>query len=554
MPCRPVGLLAATLLAAAITAPSSAGASAPRGRLPLTGAHTELVLAHGRTLRVHDPFLPAAQALPGAGHVVSPTRSRGPRVSSARARAARGPSVPAALSALQAAGAITPDQYRTWQGDYDAARSSLGRLLGTRRLELGAVLANVQAIAAAGGFIPSRLPALFLTLERNRQWWTTGALLSDSQRIAFSGSRLVWEYYAGQGLEIQWLGTFGKANGYYESGSNNANLTALLNEALPLAAQRAGGIAWEYLFRFDGGLPPWTSGLSQGTALQAYSRAWSRLHVSAFLTAAQQALGIFQTPPPEGVRVATPAGAHYLEYSYAPRERILNGFIQALIGLYDFSSLTGDQLGQQLFAAGDGEARVEVPRYDTGAWSLYDQSSESDLSYHDLLRDFLRNLCRREQTPLPNAPAPGSPAAGSTGGTDSGAQVASPRQTSAPSGIYCQSADHFTSYLHIPPVLSLVTTKGRAGTAVHLRFSLSKISNVAITVRRNGALTWSAHELAGHGTRSVTWAAPRQAGAYTVSLSATDLAGNSAAASGSVTLSSPPAPHRGKAPGRAKRP
>ena len=64
------------------------------------------------------------------------------------------------------------------------------------------------------------------------------------------------------------------------------------------ATKRAGGIAWEYLFRFDGGAPPWTSGLSQGTALQVLARAWSRFNEPAYLTAAQQALGIFQTAAP----------------------------------------------------------------------------------------------------------------------------------------------------------------------------------------------------------------------------------------------------------------
>ncbi len=79
------------------------------------------------------------------------------------------------------------------------------------------MLANVQAIAAAGGLSASRLPALFLTLERNRQWWTTEPLLSSGVRVSFPGSMLVWEYYPGQGIEIQWLGTFGRANGYYLS-------------------------------------------------------------------------------------------------------------------------------------------------------------------------------------------------------------------------------------------------------------------------------------------------------------------------------------------------
>ena len=115
------------------------------------------------------------------------------------------------------------------------------------------------------------------------------------------------------------------------------------------------------MFRFDGGAPPWTSGLSQGTALQVLARAWSRFKEPAYLTAAQQALGIFKTAPAAGVRVKTPAGALYAEYTYAPSDRILNGFIQALVGLYEYTALTKDPLGLQLFEEGDAEARAEVP-------------------------------------------------------------------------------------------------------------------------------------------------------------------------------------------------
>ena len=59
--------------------------------------------------------------------------------------------------------------------------------------------------------------------------------------MSFPGSRIVWEYYPGQGIEIQWLATFGEANGYYLSGHENANLRQLLGEVIPLATQRAGG-------------------------------------------------------------------------------------------------------------------------------------------------------------------------------------------------------------------------------------------------------------------------------------------------------------------------
>ncbi|MGA8364680.1 MAG: D-glucuronyl C5-epimerase family protein, partial [Solirubrobacteraceae bacterium] len=318
---------------------------------------------------------------------------------------ARGPSVTAALSSLKSSGAITEAAYRQYAGAYAAANSSLKKLSGTRRAELAAVITNTQGMAAAGAFIPTRLPVIFLTLEKNRQWWTTQPLVSSRVRVGFPPSKLVWEYYAGQGIQIQWLGTFGEANGYYLSGHENTNLRQLLSEVLPLATKRAGGIAWEYMFHFDGGAPPWTSGLSQGTALQVMARSWSRFKEPAYLTAAQQALGIFQTAPSTGVRVKTAAGAEYAEYTYAPSDRILNGFIQADVGLYDYTSITHDPLGLKLFEAGDAEARAEVPHYDTGAWSMYDQYGESDLNYHELLTEFLQHLCERTRKGPPTATA-----------------------------------------------------------------------------------------------------------------------------------------------------
>ncbi len=473
---------------------------------------------------------------------------------------ARGPSVTAALQALQRSGAITPAAYKQYGAAYAAANRSLGRLSGTRRTELGAVLANVQAIAAAGGFIPSRLPALFLTLERNRQWWTTEPLVSSGTRVSFPGSKIVWEYYGGQGIEIQWLGTFGEGNGYFLSGHENANLRQLLGEVLPLATKRAGGIAWEYLFRFDGGAPPWTSGLSQGTALQVFARSWQRFKEPALLTAAQQALGIFQTAPPAGVRVKTPAGAYYAEYTYAPSDKILNGFIQAVVGLYDFTQITKDPLGLKLFEAGDAEARAEVPHYDTGAWSLYDQYGESNLNYHELLTEFLQHLCERTRKGLPYSTAgtPPPPTAappttttttpttpsGGTAPSAAASRTLARRAASAPPAtpiagdqIYCTTAQRFTADLKTPPAVSLLTKSLRGGSRAGVQLSLSKLSSVRLSIRQGNRVVWSNGATLGRGRPRLLWSTPAGGGTFTVTLTARDQAGNFATTSGTISVS-----------------
>jgi hypothetical protein len=490
-----------------------------------------------------------------------------------RARAAARPSVSSALRALQHGGQISSAEYTRYAGAYAAATRSLGRLSGTRRAELGAVIANVQSMAAAGAFTPSRLPVIFVTLERNRQWWTTEPLLGSGVRVSIPGSRIVWEHYAGEGIEIQWLGTFGEANGYFLSGHENSNLRQLLGEVLPLATKRAGGIAWEYMFPFDGGSPPWTSGLSQGTALQVLARAWSRFKEPALLTAAQQAVGIFQTPPPSGVQVKTPAGAEYAEYTYAPSDRILNGFIQAVIGLYDYSQITKDPLGVKLFEAGDAEARVETPRYDTGAWSQYDQYSESDLNYHELLTEFLQHLCERTRKgpPVPAAPpAPPPPTTTTTttpttttpttttpttttpttpttttGGAEPGtatSAVAAAAHAPAPTPIagdqiYCTTAQHFTTYEKTPPIVALLTKTLKGGVRAGVQLSLSKVSSVRLIVRRGSRVVWSNSAYVERGKPRLLWPTPAGGGTFAVTLSATDPAGNFATASGTIVVS-----------------
>jgi len=476
----------------------------------------------------------------------------GAATSIAAPAARRGPTVTAALQSLLRAGAIPEASYRQYYADYLAAKRSLSKLSGTRAQELGAVLANVQAIAAAGEFIPSRLPALFLTLERNQQWWSSEPLLADSARVSFPGSLLVWEHYAGEGLEIQWLGTFGKANGYYLSGHENANLRQVLAEAIPLATQRAGGIAWEYMFPFDGGQPPWTSGLSQGTAIQALARAWSRFQEPADLTAAQQSLGIYETPPPAGVRVATPEGALYAEYTYAPNDRILNGFIQALVGLYEYTAITHDPLGLQLFEAGDAEARALVPHYNTGAWSLYDQFGESDLNYHELLTEFLAHLCERTRKGPPAPPAPGAaapapsaapapepPPASGTGGASAArvpTRARAAQNAIAADQVYCTTAEQFAADLHTPPAIALLTQTLRGGTRAGVQVSLSKVSTVGLTVRQGGRVVWSNSATVEAGKPKLLWLTPAKGGAFAVTLTATDLAGNSSTASGTIVV------------------
>ena len=416
------------------------------------------------------------------------------------ADAAKRKTIASELSKLSASGAIDQATYDADRAIYLDVKRRIKRLTGARKAQLAGALAGVQGIAARGQLRASRLYPLFLTLQRNAEWWSTQPLLANGQRVTFSGSELVWQYVPGQGIQLHPLANFGKLNAYAKgSKRNNARNTVLLDELMSVAVPRGGGLAWEYYFTFDGGRPPWVSSLAQGTALQAISRSAAKLNrMPELLPKIQAGLTLFEQAPPTGVRVQTADGVHYAQYSFWPSLRILNGFIQSLVGLYDVAQITGDPRAAQLFADGDATARKEVPTFDTGAWSYYSRGAitrESNLSYHTLLRDFLVGLCDR---------------------------------TSAQA--YCDAELHFTTYLTLPPALAVRTTRVRGGAATKLKFSLSKISRASISVTAPGGrrVLSVAAGTVGRGTRTVAWRPPRKPGVYTVRIDATDLAGNAA--------------------------
>jgi hypothetical protein len=467
-------------------------------------AASVLVLgAHGRVTTRSDPYVPAAEptdALPLPGHVHKRPRAH-PRAS--------GPTPPQVLQSLYQQGQISYSTYSTDLRIWNKGIAAEAWFTGTPAAEMGAVIANAQQFAATGAMIPSRLDEIFTTLWRNRVWWASGVVPTDGQRIEFSGSQIVWEYYPGQGLELQVLGTFGKADGLYTAGPTQySNMLSLMGEMLPMAAIRNGALTWEYLFQFENGLPPWTSAMSQGTAIEALTRAskastalGNLAGAANYLQVAHQALAILQQAPPEGVAAPAPYGTRYLLYSFNPGELVINGFLQTLIGLWDYQHTSGDATALAMFKSGSAEAKYELPSYDTGAWSLYEPGQEDSLDYHQLVTGFLHQLCQK-----------------------TGAQI------------YCTEAHRFDTYLTTPPLVSLVTTGAASGASATISFTLSKISNVSITIVDASQQTvFSSAGQFAYGTDSFT-APALPPGTYAVKLTATDLAGNVGTTSGSLTI------------------
>lgn len=470
--------------------------------VPAAAAPVLVMREDGSVVR-HRHSLAPAETFPAVRSAADQRRSEPTATLSQRRR-----TVPGELKKLRAAGAIDDTTYAERRAAYDDAKRTVKKLSGRRKVELGAVVDTLEDVAARGQLTASRLAPLFLTLQRNREWWTRGPLLSSGRRVGFDGSQLVWQYYPGAGIQIQVLGTFGKVNALWSS-RQNAALGQAVDELLPLAAERAGGLAWEYYFPYRAGKAPWVSSLAQGTALQALSRAATRLRrKEEIFPVTSRGLNLFERAAPEGVRVPAGAGVHYAQYSFEPGLRILNGFIQSLVGLYDYGRLAADERANALYATGEARAREEVPTYDTGAWSLYSRGTvthESDLGYHTLLRDFLKSLCDRTAEPT-----------------------------------YCGTVDSFTEDLTTAPVVRLDSRRLRGGRYGRIKMALDKISGTTLRITRGETLVHTRFVgTLSRGAHTLGWAVPRRAGTYTVTLSARDLAGNTASASGDIQVLKP---------------
>jgi hypothetical protein len=269
-----------------------------------------------------------------------------------------------------------------------------------------------------------------------------------------------------------------------------------------LSSHRGPFTTWEYWFPFGGGSPPWTSGLSQGTAITALVRSSIVLKDPSYLRVAQSAVKAFTTPAPVGVRTSAFGGDWYAEYSFAPRTFILNGFLQALNGVWDLYAATKSPSVRAIFTRGSRAAKHALHNYDTGAWSLYTLGGqEDDLNYHRLVRDFLKGLCDRTQD-----------------------------------RVYCAYSTRFTNYMHEHERLKFEGPRSaRARRAVRLTFRLSKISCVTVRVRRGSTTVFESRLLTPYGIRSFTWV-PRSAGRYSVEFTAYDYLNHLTVENGSLTV------------------
>jgi heparosan-N-sulfate-glucuronate 5-epimerase len=128
---------------------------------------------------------------------------------------------------------------------------------------------------------------------------------------------------------------------------------------------------WEYRETLKA---PWYSALAQGQGISLLVRAHSETRNPKYLAAAALAFQSFRETVSAGgvAHVDDDGDLWFEEYLVHPPTHILNGFIWAAWGIYDYFLATGSQEAIRLFAASINTLHANLHRYDLGFWSLYE--------------------------------------------------------------------------------------------------------------------------------------------------------------------------------------
>jgi len=132
----------------------------------------------------------------------------------------------------------------------------------------------------------------------------------------------------------------------------------------------------------------WLSALTQGNAVSVLVRAYQLTGNVGFLDAARRAVRSFEQDIRDGGVSTTLGedGIFFEEVAVYPAAHILNGYILALFGLYDYVTLTGEAKIDALIKRSLATLHAVIDGFDTGYWSCYDLTSRSLVTpfYHAL--------------------------------------------------------------------------------------------------------------------------------------------------------------------------
>jgi hypothetical protein len=299
-----------------------------------------------------------------------------------------------------------------------------------------------------------------------------GTDITDAQGV-------VYRYFAGRCFEFHPLANFSALNTRVAA-KDIAGAKRLAAALVARAVSRPRGAAvWEYYFSFGGGRPPWTSGMAQAVAAQAFARAAS-LVPDESATLSHEATAAFEAI--SKLRTTVAAGPWIRLYSFSSIA-VLNAQLQSVLSLESYAKATDDAAAATLASRMEQAAAATVSRFDTGYWTYYSLGGgPSPLSYQRFIVQLLHKLAPDDSR-------------------------------------FAQAAADFSAYLKQPPAFKLANASPGS-----VRFWLSKPAFVSASTQAGRSVRLGLHA----GWHTLRWNEPKRAGFYAVHVTAVDWAGNRA--------------------------
>jgi hypothetical protein len=422
--------------------------------------------------------------------------------------ATKDPVVTAIAKAKGISAADRSEFRRIWRSS-GSTMAKLKRQHRTRRAqEIASQRGIVTRMAKRGRLSGDRMAGVMASTRVTAYVFDKQSYPRSQERRTPPFDSVVYAYYPGSGMQLQPLFTFTQANLLYAARQTD-KLETLVKRMEELAVTRPGGyLGWEYGFPYAGATPPWISGMAQGVALQVLARTYERTKDKHYLALGKRVLAGFRiTAARGGVSSYEHGGRWYLLYAFNPNQRVLNGHLQALIGLADYERVTEDETAAIRLDEGIRAVLPLLKRFDTGAWSRYQYGQEANLNYHDVMTHQFDRLA--DLTDVPE---------------------------------FADYAHRFATYRITPPsVVPLASTfvaiypkpVDKFRDSVRIPYFLDKQATVKFTFRdRTGKGVRTITQRAGRGKHAVIWNGRNGsghfvgAGTYTVAVNAKDIIGN----------------------------
>ncbi|HWH54615.1 MAG TPA: D-glucuronyl C5-epimerase family protein [Gaiellaceae bacterium] len=392
------------------------------------------------------------------------------------------------LDRAVAKGRIDAVQGEEYRASVTRAAAVLPKLRSSRYRNLAAVVHQVAGFWK--GYDSTRGRTLFDMLDFNTRWFASHWDQKAGTDVVDYSDGTWYRAFPGIGFQFHPLENFGKLNNFV-SQKNDERAAQLAQSLMDRSVVRAGGLAWEYYFRFGGGRPPWISGMAQAVAAQALARAGTLLQDPVLTTAAVR---VYRTV--SALTKSVQSGPWIRLYAFNGLT-VLNAQLQAIVSLQDYASQTNDQAAVELAARLQAAAIGLLPRFDTGAWSLYSLGgAEATLEYHKYVVRLLTMLSKRSQDPTLTSYAQRF--------SNDLREPPVVKEGPAPGAIYPSPADGYRDYARYV-------------------FWVSKRSTVRLQIEQAGKPI-----VVSRGWHSISWSPGRlEPGIYTPNLRAVDVVGNS---------------------------